>query len=94
VSCRHDVGGRREHIRIPHDAPQTGGVVEHFNGSLKVERLYDSEIASAAILAEEVSAYSAFDDGVWSHHSLGQRIPLPMQRGDQNVFQARSLPDP
>ena len=67
-------------------------MVEHFNGSLRVKRLYDPEIAIAAILAEGASAYSAFDDGVWSHHSLGQRIPLPMQRGDQNVFQARSLP--
>ena len=36
ASCQQDVGDRLEHIRTRHCAPETNGVVEHFNRSLRV----------------------------------------------------------
>jgi len=48
-----------EHIRTLHYAPETNGVVERFNQSLKHEHLYQREINHAATLAEEVAVFSA-----------------------------------
>ncbi len=78
--------GHLEHIRTRHYAPETNGVVERFNRSLKYEHLYQREIADAAELAEEVAAYLALYNEIRPHETLGQRRPLAVHRGDSHLF--------
>ncbi len=53
------IAGRSEltHVRTRHHAPETNGVVERFNGSLKYEHLYRLEIADALELADQTDTY-------------------------------------
>lgn len=90
------VNGRSylEHIRTRHYAPQTNGVVERFNRSLKYEHLYQREIGDAAELAEEVAAFLETFNEVRPHESLEWRQPLAMHRGDHHLFGALTLQDP
>jgi transposase InsO family protein len=44
------------HVRTRHHAPETNGVVERFNQTLRYEHLYQFEIADALELADEVEA--------------------------------------
>lgn len=83
-----------EHIRTRHYAPETNGVVERFNQSLKYEHLYQREIDHAATLAEEVDAFLLMFNEVRPHESLGWRQPLAVHRGDQHLFRASSLQHP
>ena len=45
------------HVRTRHYAPQTNGVVERFNQSLKYERLYRIEIADGQDLQDEIADF-------------------------------------
>jgi putative transposase len=83
-----------EHIRTRHYAPETNGVVERFNQSLKYEHLYQHEIDQAATLAEEVEAFLALFNEVRPHEALAWRQPLAMHRADPHLFQALSLQEP
>jgi len=83
-----------EHIRTRHYAPETNGVVERFNQTLKYEHLYQREIEQAATLAEEVEGFLTTFNEVRPHESLGQRIPLSMHRGDQRLLGTPSLQQP
>ena len=80
-----------EHIRTRHYAPETNGVVERFNRSLKYEHLYQREIADAAELAEEVGSFLATYNEIRPHESLGQRQPNGVHRGDHHLFGASTL---
>jgi transposase InsO family protein len=55
----HFIAGRLElaHVRTRHHAPETNGVIERFNGSLKYEHLYRLEIADALELGDQAEAY-------------------------------------
>lgn len=75
-----------EHIRTRHYAPETNGVVERFNQSLKYEHLYQREVEHAATLAEEVEAFLVLFNEVRPHESLGQRRPLVIHRGESHLF--------
>lgn len=68
--------------------------VGHFDRSLRYEYLYQREIEQAAELAEEVEAFRALYNEIRPHESLGQRIPLSINRGDHHLFRALSLQDP
>jgi putative transposase len=83
-----------EHIRTRHYAPETNGVVERFNQTLKYEHLYQRETDQAATLAEEVESFLTLYNEVRPHESLGQRQPLAMHRADPHLFQALSLQHP
>lgn len=80
-----------EHIRTRHYAPETNGVVERFNESLKYEHLYRCEIDHAATLAEEVEEFLELYNRVRPHESLGWRQPHAMHRADPHLFEALSL---
>lgn len=65
-----------EHIRTRHYAPQTNGVVERLNESLKYEHLYRLEIDDAHELASEVDAFIELYNGTRPHETLGFATPL------------------
>jgi transposase InsO family protein len=75
-----------EHIRTRHYAPQTNGVVERFNQSLKYEHLYQREIDQAAELAEEVDAFLDLYNSVRPHEALGFRRPLETYLEEPHLF--------
>ena len=80
-----------EHIRTRHYAPETNGVVERFNESLKYEHLYRCEIDHAAELAEEVESFLTLYNEVRPHEALGFRLPLQVHCSDQHLFEALTL---
>jgi putative transposase len=80
-----------EHIRTRHYAPQTNGVVERFNQSLKYEHLYQREVEHAAVLAEEVEEFLQSFNEVRPHESLAWHQPLAMHRADPHLFQGLCL---
>jgi hypothetical protein len=94
ASCRRCGGSRGHNDRTRHYAPETNGVVERFNQSLKYEHLYQREIDQAATLAEEVESFLILYNEVRPHESLGWRAPLAMHRADQHLFGALTLQEP
>jgi putative transposase len=80
-----------EHIRTRHYAPQTNGVVERFNQSLKYEHLYRLEINQAWELAEEVEAFLQLYNEVRPHEAIGFRRPLEIYRLDPHLFSEESV---
>lgn len=64
------------HVRTRHYSPQTNGVVERFNGSLKYEHLYRLEIPHGHALADEVELYRHVYNAIRPHEALGQTTPL------------------
>jgi len=83
-----------EHIRTRHYAPETNGVVERFNRSLKYEHLYQREIDQAATLAEEVEAFLRLYNETRPHEALDFKIPLHVHRSASHLFGASTLQDP
>jgi transposase InsO family protein len=57
-------------------APETNGVVERFNQSLKYEHLYREEIATVIGLAEHVEAYRELYNWVRPHEAIGLLAPM------------------
>jgi len=69
------------HVRTRHRAPETNGVVEPFNRSLKYEHLYREEIADVLALDEHVQAYRELYNSVRPHESLGHVPPMARYLG-------------
>jgi putative transposase len=80
-----------EHIRTRHYAPQTNGVVERFNQSLKYEHLYQREIGQAVELAEEVEAFLRLYNEVRPHEALDFRRPLETYLEEPHLFSGESV---
>jgi putative transposase len=72
------IAGRPElaHVRTRHHAPETNGVAERFNGSLKYEHLYRMEIADALELADEAEIYRHLYNEVRPHEALDFATPM------------------
>jgi len=72
------IAGRPEfaHVRTRHHAPETNGVVERFNQSLKYEHLYRLEIANGQDLVEHVTEYCDIYNRIRPHEALGFIPPL------------------
>ena len=70
--------GRPElrHVRTRHYAPQTNGVVERFNQSLKYERLYRHEISDGQDLAEHIEVFRDEFNAIRPHEGLDWDRPL------------------
>jgi transposase InsO family protein len=64
------------HVRTRHRAPETNGVVERFNRSLKYEHLYREEIADVLTLDEQIRAFTELHNWVRPHETLGQVPPM------------------
>ncbi len=64
------------HVRTRHRAPETNGVVERFNGSLKYEHLYRLEIGDALELADETEAYRTLYNEIRPHEAIDFATPL------------------
>ncbi len=64
------------HVRTRHHAPETNGVVERFNQTIKYEHLYRLEIPDAAGLMDEAADFVAVYNAVRPHESLGFATPL------------------
>jgi transposase InsO family protein len=72
------IAGRSElrHVRTRHYAPQTNGVVERFNQSLKYEHLYRLEIGDGQALVEEIETFRTIYNTIRPHETLDWSRPL------------------
>lgn len=68
--------GDLRHVRTRHHAPETNGVVERFNSTIKYEHLYRRPIPDAATLIDEVAWFVDFYNTRRPHQAIGQRAPL------------------
>ena len=64
------------HVRTRHHAPETNGVVERFNQTLKYEHLYRLEIPDVISLAEEAEAFRQLYNTIRPHESLDFATPV------------------
>jgi putative transposase len=64
------------HVRTRHYSPETNGVVERFNQSLKYEHLYRNEISNGQHLVEEIATYCDLYNQIRPHESLGFTAPI------------------
>ena len=64
------------HVRTRHHAPETNGVVERFNGSLKYEHLYREETADVLALDAHIGAYRELYNWVRPHEALDFVPPM------------------
>lgn len=64
------------HVRTRHYAPETNGVVERFNQSLKYEHLYRNEMATGQDLVDEIEAYREIYNRIRPHEALGFATPI------------------
>jgi putative transposase len=80
----HFIARRQElrHVRTRHHAPETNGVVERFNRSLKYEHLYREEIADVIALQDQVDAFRELYNWVRPHESLGLVAPMVRYLGE------------
>ena len=71
--ARHPV---LRHVRTRHHAPETNGVVERINQSLKYEHLYREEITTVVALVEQIDAYRELYSWVRPHEAIGFIAPM------------------
>jgi putative transposase len=64
------------HVRTRHYSPQTNGVVERFNESIKYEHLFRHEITDGQHLIEHVEEYRDIYNRIRPHESLDFYPPL------------------
>ena len=64
------------HVRTRHHSPETNGVVERFNQSLKYEHLYRNEISNGQHLVEEIASYCDLYNRIRPHEALGFTPPI------------------
>jgi len=92
------ITGRPElaHVRTRHHSPETNGVVERFNESIKYEHLYRLEIPDAVTLASEAEAYRRLFNEIRPHESLDFATPLSAYLADpheSHLFPPESVQD-
>ncbi|MDA8203926.1 MAG: DDE-type integrase/transposase/recombinase [Chloroflexi bacterium] len=70
------------HVRTRHHAPETNGVVERFNETLKYEHLYRLEIPDVIALAEEAEGFRELYNVVRPHETLDFATPASRYLAD------------
>jgi transposase InsO family protein len=85
------------HVRTRHHAPETNGVVERFNRSLKYEHLYREEIADVLELDGHVQTYRELYNWIRPHEALGfvppiaRYLALPADDAEPNLSAPESV---
>jgi putative transposase len=79
------------HVRTRHHAPETNGVIERFNESLKYEHLYREEIEDAVALAEAVERFRTIYNQIRPHEALAFATPMSRYLADPNLFEPESV---
>ena len=92
------IAGRPElaHVRTRHHSPETNGVVERFNQSIKYEHLFRLEMPDAITLSDEAEAFRRLYNEVRPHESLDFATPLSRYLADPNepnLFEPKSVQD-
>jgi transposase InsO family protein len=87
IASRPELG----HVRTRHHAPETNGVVERFNGSLKYEHLYREEITDAQVLSEQVERFREIYNLIRPHEALGFLTPAVVHLAEPNLFPLESV---
>jgi transposase InsO family protein len=64
------------HVRTRHHAPETNGVVERFNQTLKYEHLYRLEIPDVLGLIEQAEAFRQLYNAIRPHETLDFATPV------------------
>jgi putative transposase len=82
------------HVRTRHHAPETNGVVERFNRSLKYEHLYREEIGDVIALDEHILAYRELYNWVRPHEALGFVAPMVRYLAEPRDEPAAGPPGP
>ena len=83
-------------IRTRHHSPETNGVVERFNQSIKYEHLFRLEMPDAITLSDEAEAFRRLYNEVRPHESLDFATPLSRYLADPNepnLFEPKSVQD-
>lgn len=84
------------HVRTRHHAPETNGVVERWNQSLKYEHLYRLEIGDVLELHAAIEAYRDLYNRVRPHEALGFIPPLSHYLAEpspeSNLSEPQSVP--
>lgn len=65
-----------QHVRTRHYAPETNGVVERFNQSLKYEHLYRHDISNGQELNDRVEEYIMIYNTIRPHEALNFGTPI------------------
>lgn len=93
----HFIAGRPElaHVRTRHHAPETNGVVERFNQTLKYEHLYRHEIPDALELHDQAGAFRDLYNAIRPHEALGFETPLShyLATPEPHLYQAETVQD-
>jgi transposase InsO family protein len=85
------------HVRTRHHAPETNGVVERFNQSLKYEHLYREEIGDVIALVDQAEAFRRLYNEIRPHETLGFATPLsrylaaPDEPAPSNLFRRETV---
>jgi transposase InsO family protein len=79
------------HVRTRHYAPETNGVVEGFNGSLKYEHLYREEVTDVQALSEAVETYRELYNLIRPHEAIAFRTPAAIHLSDPNLSRAECV---
>jgi putative transposase len=64
-----------DHVRTRHRSPETNGVIERWNQSLKYEHLYLHEIDDGPALAEHVLDFARLYNDERPHEAIGWSLP-------------------
>lgn len=81
------------HVRTRHHAPETNGVVERFNQSIKYEHLYREEITNGQELVDEIQGYRALYNRIRPHEGIGFRTPIDVYLSEPtyDLFRATTV---
>lgn len=83
------------HVRTRHHAPETNGVVERFNETLKYEHLYRLEIEDALELHDQAQAFRELYNTIRPHETLDFATPLSryLALPEPHLYQPESVQD-